>query len=223
MEHCLPQEFSAKAAKGNPMQDLVLLVADKSMKYAVEGILSRPCAIGIRPVSYDLRVHTLCDSGVRTSGVQMLGLAKGAATHALMLLDFEGSGASGTAPELESQLRKKLQEPSNWGDRGDVVVIEPELDVWVWGADNMLRELIEWREQGTIREWLGTKGFKLLENGKPVRPKEALECVLRHSNLPRSSDLYGAIAKRASLLRCKDEAFERFREILRCWFPIMNS
>jgi len=202
------------------MLDILLLVADKNMKYALQGVMSRPRAIGIREFSIDIRVHTLRDAGVRVSGVQALSLMKSMATHSLMVLDFEGSGASGSALELETQLRMELQKQSNWGKQGDVVVIEPELDIWIWGADNRLCELLEWREKGSIRDWLQRKGFGFLESGKPVRPKEAFECVLRQCNQPRSSDLYGEIAKKMGLKRCRDLSFQRLKGILLQWFSV---
>lgn len=36
--------------------DLVLLVADKDMEYAMKGLLSRPAALGIRRVSCEIYV-----------------------------------------------------------------------------------------------------------------------------------------------------------------------
>lgn len=39
------------------MQDLVVLVADKNMQFALQGALARPQALGIRPLTYAFRPH----------------------------------------------------------------------------------------------------------------------------------------------------------------------
>ena len=98
-------------------------------------------------------------------------------------------------------------------------MIEPELDVWVWGADNAVEEVIEWPAGKSVREWLREKGFTFEANAKPTRPKEAMEAALRIPALPRSSALYQTIAKKISLRRCGDAAFIRLRKQLIEWFP----
>ena len=55
--------------------------------------------------------------------------------HGLLVLDYEGSGTDlPDAQALETQLDVRLQ--GRWNDRAKTIVIEPELDVWVWGSDN---------------------------------------------------------------------------------------
>ena len=36
------------------MKDLVILVADKSMEQTLKGVIARPEALGIRPVTFDI-------------------------------------------------------------------------------------------------------------------------------------------------------------------------
>ena len=98
-------------------------------------------------------------------------------------------------------------------------MIEPELDIWVWGSDNAVEASIEWPAGQGVRDWLREQGFAFDADEKPVRPKEALEAALRVPDLPRSSALYLHIASRISLPRCKDEAFIRLRNQLLAWFP----
>ena len=78
---------------------------------------------------------------------------------------------------------------------------------------------MEWPAGPKVREWLRSQGFTFEANGKPTRPKEALEAALRVPDLPRSSALYQAIAEKISLRRCGDEAFARLRKQLVTWFP----
>jgi hypothetical protein len=134
------------------------------------------------------------------------------------VLDFEGCGtALPTALALEAQLDRRLH--THWRESAKSIVIEPELDVWLWGADNAVETAIEWQAVQRVRDWLRERGFTFETNGKPTRPKEAFEAALRVPALPRSSSLYRNIAECISLRHCKDGAFIRLREQLLQWFP----
>jgi hypothetical protein len=200
------------------MKDLVLLVADKNIHFALKGALGRPEALEIRPIEIEFRVHPGRDGGTRRSGPEVLALERSRFKHGLLVLDFEGSGTdSADAKALEAQLDARLS--TQWKDAAKAIVIEPELDVWVWGADNAVEAAIGWPAGQGIREWLRERGFAFEGNGKPVRPKEALETALRVPDLPRSSALYQTIAEEISVRRCSDEAFIRLRKQLVEWFP----
>ena len=56
------------------MQDLVVLVADKNMQFALQGALARPQALGVRPFTFAFRSHMGRDGGVRTTGADVLAL-----------------------------------------------------------------------------------------------------------------------------------------------------
>ena len=200
------------------MKDLVLLVADKNAQFALKGALGRPEALGIRPIEFEFLVHPGRDGGTRRTGPEVLALERRRFRHALLVLDFEGCGTDlPNATELEAQLDGRLS--AHWKNAAKSIVIEPELDVWVWGADNAVEVVIEWPAGKSVREWLREKHFAFDANEKPARPKEALEAALRIPGLPRSSALYQTIAEKISLRRCGDEAFIRFRNQLIEWFP----
>ena len=200
------------------MKDLVLLVADKNAQFALKGALGRPEALGIRPVEFEFLVHPGRDGGTRRTGPEVLALERRRFQHALLVLDFEGCGTDlPNAAALEAQLDARLS--VRWNDAAKSIVIEPELDVWVWGADNAVGEAIQWTAGKSVREWLRERGFTFEANGKPTRPKEALEAALRVPAFPRSSALYQTIAEKISLRRCGDEAFIRLRRQLVQWFP----
>jgi len=200
------------------MKDLVLLVADKNAQFALKGALGRPEALGIRPIEAEFRVHPGRDGGVRLTGPEMLALEQRRFQHALLVLDFEGSGSDlPEATALETRLDARLS--LHWKTAAKSIVIEPELDVWVWGGDNAVETVIEWPGGRRLREWLRDQGFSFSVHEKPTRPKEALEAALRIPGLPRSSALYQNIAEKISLRRCRDEAFQRLRKQLIEWFP----
>jgi hypothetical protein len=199
------------------MKDLVVLVADKNIQATLRGALARPEALGIRPITFEFRAHPGRDGGARTSGPDVLATEHRRFGHALLVLDLEGSGSHTDNPvEVERDLDAKLR--VQWEDCAKSVVIAPELDVWLWGSDNALREVFRWPLQGSIRDWLLADGFEFDAAGKPVRPKEALEAMVRIHRQARSSALYEKVAAKISLTRCKDAAFDRLRTQLRHWF-----
>jgi len=201
------------------MQDLVVLVADKNMQYALQGTLARHQALGIRPLTVEFRVHMGRDGGVRTTGADVLAGEATRFRHALMLLDFDGCGQEDEAPSvLEAKLGRKLH--FAWGERAKAIVISPEVDIWLWGADNSMREALNWAQVDSIRDWLRGRGFGFNTDGKPLQPKEAMQAVCRVQKQPRSSALYEKITGRISLQNCTDPAFVRLREQLRGWFGI---
>ena len=198
-------------------KDLALLVADKNMDFAMRGILSRPESLGIRRVDYQTFASGT-DGGVRTAGHATLGLLRNQFHHGLMMFDREGSGAEATDPlELEQQSDDQLRKL--WGDRAKAIVLVPEVDVWMWGSDNALSRIVGWTGTEGIRVWLRQQGFEFDGNEKPVRPKEAMECLMKEVRKPRSSRLYEEIIKAISLRNCVDPSFHRLRAVLRAWFP----
>jgi len=200
------------------MKDLFILVADKNAEFALKGALARPEALGIRSVEFEIRTHPGRDGGTRKTGPELLALQRRQYHHGLLMLDFEGSGTDlEDAVALENQMDERLK--NHWNNNAKAIVIEPELDVWIWGSDNAVEASIEWPVGKGVREWLREQGFEFDANEKPTRPKEAFEAALRVPDLPRSSALYQHIASRISLPRCKDEAFIRLRNQLLGWFP----
>ncbi|MHB1309021.1 MAG: hypothetical protein ACYC23_18240 [Limisphaerales bacterium] len=160
------------------MQDLVLLVADKNAHFALKGALGRPEALGIRRINFEFRVHPGRDGGGRKTGPELLALERRRFHHALLVLDFEGCGTDlPNATALEAQLDTRLF--AHWKEAARSIVIEPELDVWIWGSNNAVEQAIGWPAGKGLREWLNQNGFTFEGNAKPTRPKESLEAALR--------------------------------------------
>jgi hypothetical protein len=199
------------------MRDLVVLTADKNTQFAVRGGLQRHQALGIRSITFDFRVHAGRDGGARTSGAEVLRVERRRFAHALLVFDYEGCGvpASVSAKQLEHRLDAELA--TVWGADAKAIVIDPELESWVWGGDNALHEVLGWPLQTPARAWLEAKGFQF-EGRKPARPKEAFEALVPIHKIPRSSSIYEAITKKISLTTCVDSAFVTLRETLRSWF-----
>ena len=95
------------------MKDLILVVADKNMHFALRGALNRPEALGIRPITVEFFVHPGRDGGVRKSGAELLALKRSAANHGMIVLDYDGCGAASPAGNVEAELTHRLV--PKWG------------------------------------------------------------------------------------------------------------
>ena len=79
---------------GEP-KDLIILVADKNMEHTIKGLLARPPALGIRPLSFDIRVHPERDAGCRGEAHRSSAKAPSRAAGSGML-DTASEGGWGT-------------------------------------------------------------------------------------------------------------------------------
>ena len=201
------------------MTDLVILAADKDMEHAVLGLLSRPPALGIRAISYDVFVHPEHDPGCALRGVTFLSNFAEQYRHGLLLFDHEGSGReSASVRELRESLNEEFAN-SAWGDRAKAIVLDPELEAWVWSDSPHVDDVTGWRRrQPGLRRWLVEAGWTAEPVGKPARPKEAFQSALRVARTARSSSLYRRLAESVSVERCTDSSFQEFKNILQYWF-----
>lgn len=202
--------------------DLVVLVSDSQMKQLVGTLLTkRTPALGCQAVTYDLAVHPEKDTGCVNRPDGILASFRNTHRHALVLFDREGCGQEDKSRvELETAVEKLLSK--TWADRARAVVIDPELENWVWMRSMHVPAALGWNDPDrTVFEWLvEQERLEGVDQPKPERPKEAVEAVLRHVRKPRSGAIYAAIAEKASMTHCIDPAFQKFRDTLREWFPL---
>jgi len=203
-----------------PRKDLVLLLADRNMVSALQGLLERHESLAIRLVEAEFFVHPDRDPACLLRSHEFLRPFVKQYDHALVLFDREGCGKERLSrEELERQVEGRLS-ASGWERRSAAVVLDPELEVWVWSDSPHVEDVLGWtgRIPG-LRSWLDNQGLFELADAKPRRPKEAMQMALRASRKPRSSSLYFQLAKRVSLTGCIDPAFRKFRDTLQSWFP----
>ena len=198
---------------------LVVLTADKNAQFTLRGLFSRAKSLGIQQLSPQYYIHPGKDPGVLRNAHEFLRPFSRSFTHALVVMDREGSGAERMSrDEMEAQIDQALAR-SGWDDRACAVVIDPELDLWVWSDSPHVDSELGWsKKKPDLRTWLRQKGFLAEEQWKPARPKEALEAVLREAKLPRSSSIYESLARKVSLSRCVDPAFAKLQNMLQAWF-----
>lgn len=200
-------------------KDLVMLVADRNMEYAVKGLLTRSKAIKMREVTPDIYAYPWHDSGCLLHGADFLRPFAKQYNHALIMLDHEGCGQeqNKSRTELENSIEGQLAN-SGWHDRAAAIVIEPELENWVWSDSPHVDYVLGWEgKDPDLRNWLTTQGFLNGSQGKPVPPKKAMEEALRKVQKARSSALFLQLAQKVSIDRCTDPAFIKLRTTL--WFP----
>lgn len=209
---------------GDPQGDLFCLAADRDIEEALQGLLARPQSLQIRPITATIRTHPNRDPGCYLRAHDFLRSFPRWFVHALVVFDREGCGnESHSREELEKEVEDRLQ-AAGWGDRARVVVMDPELEAWVWSDSPQVEKALGWAGRApALRSWLIESGFLAQAADKPSRPKEAVELALRLVRKPRSSAIYREIAESVSLRRCRDPAFAKLRLILQDWFGLEKT
>lgn len=200
--------------------DLLILTTDKDTQCALEGLFSRPQALGIRPnLARAILVHPRRDPGVFREAHTFLRPFLNQASYCLVVFDREGCGGTKKREALEGMVQQNL-DGNGWIDRSAVVTIDPELEIWLWADSPEVDRALGWPAKGhSLREWLVQSGFLEPGRTKPDRPKEALEAALARTRTGRSSALYRGLASRVSFQRCTDPAFRKLLDLLARWFP----
>lgn len=204
--------------------DLAILVADKDMEFTFQGLFSRPQSLGIRTIKHQVISHPEHDGGCRTTGVDLLRRYARTANYGLLIFDWEGSGAKQESPEeLEQDLEKELT-ANGWENRNAVIVIQPELEAWVWASSRKVDHVIRWPDSlpgtGNMRDWLVEQRWIQEVAAKPNRPKEAFRAVLKQVERPPSASIFRELAEKVSFKNCQDRAFLRLQSVLQKWFSI---
>lgn len=201
------------------MKDLIVLVADKNMDFGLRGILGRPEALCISPFSFDIYVHVRRDPGCRRESQDFLRPFLKEYRYSIVLFDHHGSGAESTSPKiLANEVRGRLRS-NGWDTRTEVIVLDPELEIWVFSPSPQVERCLGWGKSGIVRQWLEREGLWDSNEPKPQDPREALQRVLGYLRRPRSSDIYYCLGKRVNFQHCSDLAFLKLQTILRNWFP----
>jgi len=203
------------------MKELVVLVADGQQKAVIETLIeARYQSLFIRQLrnqqDFDVFAHPRKDPGVYGEAAQFLSIYVSEYRYALVLLDAEWEGSPGS-----SVIQQKIQIALNhngWENRSETIVIEPELEIWVWSSSsevcNILGQTWEQIHQIAEQRHLWTAGAE-----KPQRPKELMEVVLHQARKHPSAAIFNSLAKKVSLTRCQDVAFEELKQKLQEWFP----
>ncbi len=203
--------------------DLVVLVADKDLEEVVKALLSRTDDLELRPFRFEVRRHPNRDGGCRTGAANFLRPFLRRYRHSLVLFDRDGCGSSDSRERIQSDVNTDLSR-NGWEDRTKAIVIEPELEAWVWGDLVQTSRILGWGDDfGDLRRRLGSRSLWEPRRTKPADPKRAMRTAMEWAppgrRRKRSARIFGEIARLAAVEDCLDPAFKELKSTLQTWFP----
>lgn len=203
------------------VKDLVVLTEGKNDQNAVRGILTQHRVLVIRDISADFHTHPERASGIWHHSHEFLRPFHRTHAHALVLMDREGGGAlveQQPRTDLEQEIEQLLS-ANGWRDRAAAIVIDPEIETWVWSRVPEVDIALGWTgRRPSLWEWAAANGHLRAGESKPHRPKEAMEAALSQVRKPRSSMIYRQLAETVDFTPCTDPAFLKLRQTLSNWF-----
>ncbi len=206
--------------------DLIVLVADADAEWTIRTLLdTRAPALHIRQINSKVIRDPGRDPGVYLRAQDLLQPYLNQAAYALVMLDREGSGreAKMSALAMEQDLENRLQESGwrtpNGQPRAAAVVLDPELEVWVWSRSPHVAAALGLDENSLAAV---LQQVDRLPNGKPKRPKQAMLTALRAGRKPHSPQVFQELARNVSL-QAHERAFDKLRHTLQTWFPLQEG
>lgn len=209
------------------MRDCMFYVADMNMAEAFKGFLTRQQfhqSLGCGQFSFDplqdlARAAGQTDGGLwRRAG----GLCKGyiqTHRHLAVCLDRDFGGSPGQT-QVRQDVEMQLVEAGWNKDQIAVLVIDPELEQWIWQDSPHVESALKHSSPPSLRQVLQNAGDWPAGQAKPNNPKEVLERLV-DQNLRgnRSSTIYSKITSRVSVKSCSDGEFLALQAALLRWFP----
>lgn len=203
-------------------KDLYVLVADQDMLQTMKELLNRGESLGFRPIKYAVAKHLRRDPGCRTDASLYLRSYIHDYQHVLVMFDREGCGNSDSREEIQHAVERDLA-ANGWQGRSKAIVIDPELEIWVWNRSDHVPKILGCGTQyQELKAWLVTKNLWPSSSTKPPNPKKAMRAALHRGKRRTSAKLFGQLAKLVTLQHCQDPAFNEFRKTLQQWFPVVH-
>ena len=205
------------------MKDLLVLIPDTDIEQAMKGLLLRTDGIDIAPVDFEIRRHVNRDSGCRTNAAHYLRPYLRAYRYTLVAFDRHGCGSRGTREEIQEEVESDLTR-NGWEDRSKAIVIDPEIEVWVWSNSPEVARVLGWGSDfEVLRNWLASRKLWASNRRKPQNPKRAMRKAMEEARLKkkarRSSSKFRYLATSVDFTGCDDPAFVELTRTLRAWFP----
>ena len=211
-------------------QDLVVLVPDADIEQAVGGLLSRPDGLGLAPLEWAVVRHPDRDPGCRVRAVEFLRPYLLRFRRALVVFDREGCGSGDSREDIQRGVEGALSR-NGWMDRAKAIVIDPELEVWLWNGSARVAEELGWgRDYSELRDHLAACGLWPEDAAKPPEPKRAAREAMRKARVRSRSRRSPAKFRRlacqvaaGTLGSCEDPAFRELIDTLTGWFPVESA
>jgi hypothetical protein len=204
---------------------LVILAADGTMVAVLRAFFERVayfdslgCALieGFDPRHDIFNVPGSTDGATHLRAHETLRPRRPHTERAIVILDAQ-FGGDRPAAEVRTELLERLR--PDWGDDVDVIVIDPEIEVWLWMDNPNVERALGWKGPGKLRDQLAAEGVWPRGVGKPTDPKDAIQAQIRKNRLGTATRAYVKIAESVSPAPCTDPSFDDFRARLRAWFP----
>ena len=195
------------------IKDLIVLVADISQEKTISTLLERRCRLSaISLPSFDIYRHAENDPGVYNKAGVFLSIFADLYRYSLVIVDAAWDGCPSSAEEIATHIQAGL-DYNGWLNRSAVVVINPELEIWVWSSSPHVPKILgtDWatvRRIGESRNYWGTGELK------PHSPKELYLDILRISKKRQSSAIFAELAQKVGIQRCHDESFTQLCQVL---------
>lgn len=120
--------------------------------------------------------------------------------------------------EIEMELERELNN-GLWQDCNAVIVIEPELENWVWTNSLHTAKAMGWNDLESLHRWLIERNWLKPDAAKPERPKEAMQAAVEQMRKTTiSSVTFQSIAQKASFKSCTSASFQKFQSTITAWF-----
>lgn len=215
------------------MRDIVWLIADLECQATLFGFLERPefhRALNCGKFRFSPREDLLRDAQGKDPGVwkrahELLRGKHSTHHYAVIILDNAWDGSPGPA-QIEADISRNMVSCGWARDRFAVIVIDPELEAWIWQDSPHVEEAFGHARPPSLRDKLAAvlhreSGQPLWPLGaaKPPDPKAAVEAVRSMYRVGPASPVFNEITSTVSVAQCQDPAFQKLRHALQHWFP----
>jgi hypothetical protein len=159
------------------------------------------------------------DGGIHRRAHELLRRFLHSHQNAVVMLDKNFGGRLPAAVVRGEILHNLLH--NGWSaECVEVVVIDPELEVWLWQRGNLhVTRAFRYNGPVSLESFLEAAGFWSTTASKPARPKEAARLLIRQYNAGVPMVVYSRIIENISVRGCQDPAFNLLASALRRWFP----
>ena len=140
--------------------------------------------------------------------------------NAVILLDKNFGGRLSAAVVRGEILNNLLR--NGWSaECVEVIVINPELETWLWQRGNPhVARGFQYNGPVSLEVFLEAEGFWSAAALKPARPKDAACLLLQRFRGGVPIVVYARIIENISVRGCQDPAFHLLATALRRWFPL---
>lgn len=208
-------------------KDVVFFVADAAMEAVFREFLKRGHFAGrlhCADFSFDIaRDPPSKDGGVYKRVHELLKSFQHTHERTVVVLDKQFGNEGLKTDQVKSAIEENLRD-SGWDDdHYAVVVIDPELEVWLWQDNAHVEQCLKYQGAKSLRATLADSGEWPVDCLKPLQPKDCIQQLIRRNRAGVPTVVYTQIAAKVSVLACQDAMFQALLAQLQTWFPLSYS